>query len=416
MPRPFRTRASASCLATALCCAVLGPSALHAALAAAAGSLFEAAPFVLVAEALPKKHGLRALSVLAGCGCGADIPGALSLAAIGLCWLTFGPAVALLRTAAGAALFIGTRPRDPRGRLEPVDALSQLLALAPGAALAAVCSSAVASHARGLSAAPVAEFAAFGIGLALGALAPCGTAAVAIAAALWPHLPFAAAGILTTGGLVPRIALYGGGRREGARGGGAGGNAGPGGEHTHEKGGACYGEHAARSRRVCVARMALGLVLATFALGGPRGFVNPRLVPFEGLAAALAFAGIRRSPGTGDAFVVPAILFVALAAGSPEPSYLANETRLDDAFAGERVAFTGVAHRHGKETIVQRFSITCCRVDASAIAVRIAETLPVADGSWLRVTGVLIDAPSGLLLRPNAWHKIAPPLDPFVYR
>ena len=414
MPRPLRTQASTFGLATALCCAALGPATLHTALAAAAGTLFEAAPFVLVAEILPKRQGLRTLAALAGCGCGAVVPGALSFVALGLCWLTFGPAVTFARALAGVVV-LAWRGHPPGDRSDPADPFSQLLALAPSAAVAAVCSSVVASHATALAAEPGGKIAAFAIGLTLGAFAPCGTAAVAIAAALSPQLPFAAAGVLVTGGLVPRIVLARGSARtrNDDRYGGPHESA----HHEHQSDSGCCGKPCrAPSGRLCIERIALGLALGVLALGGPRGFINARLVPFEGFAAAVAFAGARRTPGVAGAFAVPLVLFVALAAGSPEPSYVTNETRLDDAFAGERIAFTGVAHRDGKQTIVQRFAITCCRVDASAIAVRTTAPLPVADGSWIRTTGVLIDAPSGLLLRPNAWREIASPLDPFVYR
>jgi hypothetical protein len=406
MPRPFGTPAVPG-LTLALCCAALGPATLHAALAAVAGTLFEAAPFVLVAEALPLggRFGLRPFGqgfgifvALASCGCGGPLPGALSIASIGLCWLTFGPAVALARTAAGLALVYGNRRRNrTSGHAEPPDALGELLALAPSAALAAILSGAVASHAGASWATPFGRAAAFGLGLVLGCIAPCGTAAVAMAAAFAPHLMAAAAGILVTGGLAPRLLRFGGA------------SPGPGGRCRETPG-------LEAVRRIDLARLALAVSLATLALRGPRGFVNARLVPFEGVAAGVALLGRRRPPQPPNAMLVPALLFAALAAGSPEPSYVANETHLDDAFAGERVIFTGVAHRDGATSIVQRFAITCCRIDAAPVAIRTSAPLAVADGTWVSASGVLAQSPSGLLLRTSDWRRVARPADPFVYR
>ena len=409
MPRPFRRRALPACLA-ALGCAALGPATLHAALAACAGTLFEAAPFVLVAEALPGRRS-RLVAAFVGCGCGRAVPGALSFAAIGLCWLTFGPSVAVARTAAGIVLLACRRPRarkgDEPGLAAPAhDALAELLALAPSAAAAAVLAGSVASHVGAAKATPIWQVAAFASGLALGCIAPCGTAAVALASTFAPHLPFAATGLLMTGGLAPRLPMFGRGlfgRRSDS-------------SFARPRSSLRDGAPAAADRAAPIVRLALALALATLALSGPRGFINARLVPFEAAAAALALAGIRRGPASAGAAIVPAVLWLALAAGSPEPSFFASETRLDDAFAGERVTFTGVAHRAGASTIVQRFAITCCRIDASAVAVRTAAALAVPDGSWVRASGVFTTSANGLLLNANEWRRIAAPADPFVYR
>jgi hypothetical protein len=397
MPRPFRTPAVA-CLSLALCCAGLGPAALHAALAAVAGPLFEAAPFVLVADALPFGQRFRTVVSFASCGCGGAVPGALSFASIGLCWLTFGPAVTLARTAAGLALVYAKRRRNRScGPAEPPEALGELLALAPSAALAALVSGALASHAAANVATPGGRAALFVLGLVLGCIAPCGTAAVAIAAAFAPHLTAVTAGILVTGGLAPRLPRFGATPLSGTR-------------LLREP------PSVEALHRVNIARLALAGCLVTLVLGGPRGFINARLVPFELVAAGCALLGLRRRSLTSHATIVPALLIVALAAGSPEPSYVATETRLDDAFAGERVVFTGVAHAEGATSIVQRFAITCCRVDATPVAVRTSAPLGVADGSWITAHGVLADSPDGLVLRTSEWRRVATPADPFVYR
>jgi hypothetical protein len=413
--------------AAALCCTALGPAALHAALAAVAGTLFEAALFVLVAEALPAGRW-RFLAGLGGCGCGTLVPGALSLGAIGLCWLAFGPAVTLARAGLAAASIFCRRGPGGTAATRAPDAFAELLALAPGAAIATLLAAVVATHAPEVSATPAGRAAAFVAGLLLGCAAPCGTAAVAIAAAFAPHLACAAAGVLVTGGIVPRSDYL----RPAARCLRSVARC----LRSMDRGRRCVDRDPLSMARCppsrspgcvpnddtragwgsVVARSSLAMALATLAVSGPSGFINPRLVPLAGGAAVVALAGLRRRTAARGGVLVPAMLFLALAVRSPEPSYVASETQLDDAFAGERVAFTGVAHRQGATTILQRFAITCCRADASPLSVRITSALAVPDGSWISARGTLESMPGGLAMHANQWRRIEPPADPFVYR
>jgi len=388
MPRPFRTPGVVWWLAAATCCAACGPGALAVALAAAAGTLFEAAPFVLVAEALPAGR-LRVLAKVAGCGCGGTIPGALSLSAVALCWLTFGPLVTLARTLVAIALVLHRRGRLAEEHAAG-DAFAELLALAPGAAAAAVASSALATNVPAFASSATGIVAALGVGTVLGSIAPCGTAAVAIAAALAPHLPFAAAGVLATGGLMPRKLARSP-------------RAGP----TDPR---------LVARGSLLARAGLTAALAAFATGHSHGFVNPRLGPLLWLATAVAAAGLRRPASLAAATLVLATMLLALACGSPQPPYAARETQLDDAFAGERLTFTGSAHRRAAATVLERFAITCCRADASPVSVATAPRLRVPDGTWVTARGTLERSRTGLVLRLASWRRIAEPSDPFIYR
>ncbi len=130
----------------------------------------------------------------------------------------------------------------------------------------------------------------------------------------------------------------------------------------------------------------------------------------------LALLGMRRRTRARTPWAIPIVMLIAIAARSPMPQRNVDATVLDEAFAGEALAFTGVAHASHGGTIIQRYAITCCRADAALVAVRTTRRLSVADGSWITVSGLLENAPAGLSLSPARWRRIAPPPDPFVYR
>ncbi|MDQ2908106.1 MAG: hypothetical protein M3R44_02010 [Candidatus Eremiobacteraeota bacterium] len=390
-------------------CAALGPDVLHAALAAAAGTLFEAAPFLLAAELAPRR--VRALLPLAGCGCRGPVPGAVSVAATALCWLTFGPAIALARLAAGLALFTFF-DHAPGSAQAQGDAVEELLMLAPSAALAVTVSGALSAAAPGLMAAPLGATVALLGGLAIGASAPCATAAVAIAAALAPHLAPAAAGVLMTGGLVRlRWPLL---RADHLR------------VATH-----VHGEHQSAGFRSAL-RVALAGALGMLVRGGAAGFVSPRLLPLAAVGAVFALVAAGRvvvrarraqrpesecgDPKRRAAALVPAIMLAALLSGSPVPAGVAQATQLADAYPGERLSFAGPVHRSGVTSVIERYQITCCRADASPVVVRLTSELPVADGTWIAASGILQRSEHGLELRAKHWQRATAPADPFIYR
>jgi hypothetical protein len=392
MPRPLWKP-----IAFAACLAALPPPVLHAALAAAAGTLFEAAPFVLVAEALAQGRlaVLGRFVQLAGCGCDGALPGALSLPATALAWLAFGPAVALGRfavaLAAGSAVAfrragVCAGHATARETCEPPDAFAELAALAAagGAASVAVAGmrdQAAVWHAWGWGGASVA----FGAGVLLGRLVPCATAGVALAAGLAGPLPAAAAGLLASAGLLPRLPR----RRpppEAARGTGV------------------------------ASLMLAGALLALAALG-PSGLVNPRLVPL--CATAAVCAGVRyrsRTTRSPAATLLPALMAAALLVRVPEPPYRLDATEAAAAFPGSRLTFSGVALRAHGTTVVERFAIACCRLDAAPLVVTLERSLPV-DGGWVTVEGTVVrDASGASVLRTSHWRRTLAPADPFLYR
>jgi hypothetical protein len=172
----------------------------------------------------------------------------------------------------------------------------------------------------------------------------------------------------------------------------------------------------------------LAVALVALALRGPSGLVTPRLLPLALPAAALAALPAPRprarnaSPLASGTFVplltfVPVLMLGALLAGSPPPDYRLDATEAASAFPGSRLTFTGVALAAGPATVVERFAITCCRIDASPLTVTLDRRLAVPDGAWLTVDGTVERGPGGrAVLRTRSWRRVPRPADPFVYR
>jgi hypothetical protein len=361
-----------------------GPRGL---LAVVAGTLFEAAPFLAIAAVVPRRLGR--LAGLASCGCGrGGVPGALAPVAIGLCWVTFGPGVAAGRavSALGVGYALGKLRRWPASHAhEPGDPFEELAALAACTAAAyglfELCPE-VTGTALG----------AIAFGLAVGVLAPCATAGVALASASAAHTPLAAAAILSTSGIVPGLRLL----------------------RIAESGPARGGDGR-------FAALALGAALAAIALAGPSGLVHPRLLPLDALGALAALAlAFRRTACSrpGRTLALATAMLAALALGSPQPKLTAAETTLTDGYAGEPARFTGSAYAEAAaaNTRLVRFAITCCRIDARAIVLPLDRRINVPDGTWIAANGILASRDGTLVLRASEWHAIAAPRDPFVYR
>jgi hypothetical protein len=386
-------------LAVALGCAAIPAPLLRQALAATAGTLFEAAPFVL-ALALGRGRLVRPFVALAGCGCGPSAgPAALSLPAAALCWAIFGPAVALARF--GAALVLHTLARPSPDDHEEPDPLGTLAAIAAPAFFLAVATALAQSGqlARpwfsipGPAIAPLEGLA----GVAVGAFAPCTTAAVALAGMLRGSAPFASAGILAAAGLISP----------------------PNFRRSHRPSGS-NGAHDFRGAQGYDAGFGLVIVAVGCAMLAARhggGFVHPRLVPVLWLAVpgALLVAHARwRTSRLGA--MVPALMLAALVSGSPVPGPGANAGAPDDLFPGEAFAFTGTATTVRGKTVLLRYAITCCRADASAIIVPTDLRLGPVPGSWIEARGTTERDESGLYLHAQSWKRIAAPQDPYLYR
>jgi hypothetical protein len=400
MPRPALGRAFRPVLA--LLALALPQPLLHAALASAAGTAFEAAPFVLLA-CFVRSSRVRSLAALTSCGCGA-LPGALSLPAVALCWLAFGPLAALARLAAGLgalALF----PRAWESASEP-DPLAEL----EGIALAAFASAAGCEALRlgngAVHFGALSGTLAFMAGACIGVLSPCAGAAVATAAGLRGTSWAASAGLLATAGIVPRRFLHA--------------------IAPHTVFLAAMSAERGTRRDGRIAYGLLGCACAALIVRGASGFVHPRLLPALVIGAALCLylatrdLAIRAAPAprTKASLALPLALLGALVAGSPLPSENIDLTNLADAYPGAALQFTGAAEERGARTVLVRYAITCCRADATPIALLTEHKLRVRNGTWIEASGTIVREGDGarLVLRPENWRAVAPPADPFVYR
>ena len=365
-------RAAAAALALALL--ALPHGAACAALASAAACVFEAAPFILGAGLLPSR--LSGAAALLACGCGARLPGALSPAALGLCWLSFGPAVALARAAAAALLWAvrSAAPGPATAEQQAPDAVADL-GLVGAAAFAGSLLQGIVPASAGWPPA------AFALGALAGALLPCAGAGVAAAAGLRSTAPAAAAGLLAASG----IAVF----------------------------------RPWRTRRPAP-RNATGVLLVLIGasswltLRGGHGFLNPRLAllaPAGALAAALA---LRSAPATRlpAPWLLPAGLLLALANGSPLPPE-APATLPLGLYPGRAVDFTGVLRPGGRA--LARAAILCCRADAQWLELPLSRRSAAAPGTWLRARGRIEAATDGLRLEAEHLERVAAPADPFVY-
>jgi hypothetical protein len=384
------------CIVAALAGAALGgPGIVVAAGAAAAGSLFEAAPFAIAAQLLRRggrwERYLRPAIGLAGCGCaGGRVPGALALPAVALCALTFGPLVAGARALAAVGSWWFFRRHASRDTIAgcrrddaPDDLFAQLALLGASAFVASLAVAALA--ATGTRLPPLVLFAA---GAFAGALVPCATAGVAIAAAFAHATPAASAGALCTAGLLS-LPLTPSGR--------------------------CATPPALRP--VPLSSALLAIALGSLVLRGPSGLVSPRLTIPLALAAlcAVRHVGVWRACGRAG-IVVPGVMLAMLFVRAPVPVYRADPGELRDAFPGERLAFTGVVRHAGSATLLVRYAIACCRIDAAPVAVTLDRNLAAPDGTWIAARGTVVRGDDDRTrLHVEASRAMVPPADPFMY-
>jgi hypothetical protein len=351
-------------------------------LVTSAATLLESAPFILAAMALahaPLRWSSRMVPYL-GCGCGTG-PSARSLPAAAAAWLAFGPLVACARLAAAIlAERIFTRSRSCPHHDDSL--LTQLFKIVPlaitGAALALFIPAVFGMHP-----APVAAFA--GASLAAFVAAPCAIGTVALAASLRSALPAAAAGILCVAGIVDLRTWI---------------------RSSHPK-----------PQHDALAYAVTAIVSAIIAARSGAGLVHPKIAlalwPCAAACAVLAYR--HRWEQSAQMRIAPLVMLAGTILSAPPPEYHATETSLADAFAGERIDFTGVATHTGNATTLVRYAITCCRADAAPIVIRLAANAASLHG-WIHARGELVQATTGLVLHADSLRAIAPPADPFVYR
>lgn len=363
--------------------ALVSPESLRGALAASASALFEATPFVAAGALLSFLLRRRCtLFDYLGCGCG-DGPAARSLPAAAATWLLFGARVAITRYLAAllAARLLRCRFAPAPGAHGIANPLRELDAVLPAALIAGVVmqfafAAARLPHAGGIL-----------LGTALGFFAaPCGLGTVALAGALRVHAPAAAAAFLCIAGIVDFHALVPLRRAE-------------------------LGDDA-----FAYALLALGLGIVGWR--GGDALVHPAFaLPLTCCAVvALACAFARRHARCAPVRIAPALMLAGSLLGAPPPQYRATETTLTDLFAGERLEFTGALTRDGTAGAIVRYAITCCRADATPVAVRLARVPPYPNGSWLRVVGRIAGSAGQLRLVAERVERVSAPTDPFLYR
>jgi hypothetical protein len=347
----------------------------------AAAMLLESAPFVLagaIAVRVPWRWSGRAAAYL-GCGCGAG-PSARSLPAAAAAWITFGPLVAIARLAGAILMECALRKRDCAHAGSSV--LTQLGGIWPlaiaGAILVPLFPAIAGAHAPQAILFAAAALAAF-------VSSPCGVGTIGIAAIARSTAPAAAAGLLCVAGIVDMRAFV-------------------------------------RARRSpnghdCLAYALASLACVLVAMRGGAALVNPKIaLALWPCAVAFAYLTVRYRRQTCAALrVAPAIMLTGCVLAAPAPIYRATETTLSDAFAGERIDFTGIVVRSANATALVRYSITCCRADAAPIAIRF-DSPPKLRRGWAHVRGTLVQRREGLRLRADSIDPVSAPADPFVYR
>jgi|ERR1700688_64385 len=384
MPRPTPGTLVPACVVLALIASV-PPVSLAGALAAAAGTVFEAVPFVVGAALLPRVRLLRFLPALA-CGCGGVLPAALALPALALTWISFGPAVTVARAAAALIVGFVRLRRSSAPRLEAAverDPLAELTTLALASGSASLLAELIRAHvvlAHGL----VGAAASLSLGAFVGIIAPCATTGVGAAIALRAADPWAAFGLLATSGIfslrTPRSAAP-----------------------------------QVRDARFPFALLGFACVMVWAC--GARGFLNPRfalVLPSGALMAGIA--AIRRSPTRSIAsFAAPAMVLSALVLGSPPPLD-STATVPVDLYPGRAVAFTGrIARSDSSTTTLVRSAILCCRADAQQLSLTLDRRLAAKPGTWVDVRGVALARNRSLVLRVDSIRVVTPPEDPYVY-
>jgi hypothetical protein len=358
--------------------AAAAPQQVRTVLACAAGIALEALPYLAASTVLATLVGTRsrAFAAFLGCGCG-NGAAARSLPAAAVTAALFGAPVALARVAAASLIAWKRTHKEHEDHADGVLAGIQRLALP------ALLAGAIAAFVPATLLTALPKAAAFCAGALLGVVAsPCVFGGVALAASLRAHAPWACAGVLCTAGMFDLRALHR--------------------YISFKEGRAAYAFLAAACALVAIRHGAM--------------LVHPRMtIPLAATAVFCAVLVLRRSPERSRAALAASCaLLAAVVIGAPVPEYTASETTLADAFAGERVRFTGVALTQGNRTALVRYAITCCRADAQPVALLLDRRVDA--GQWITASGTLVSTAGSLRLHVARIARVTPPADPFVYR
>jgi hypothetical protein len=367
-------------IASGIAIVAIAPQGAIAVSAGATSVVLEVLPYLVAAAIGSAFIGpyARSLVAYAGCGCTAG-PSARSIPATVATAAIFGLPAALARFAAANLMARFVHAHDHSAG---IDVFSELAALVPAALLSAAIMLALPSLPLRALPGP----ALFIGGALLGIVAsPCAFGGIALAASLHVAAPIAAAGVLCTAGIVPNLW-----RRL------------PAPSAWHDPW--AYGA------------LALACALVASRHGGT--LVHPRMtipLALTAIVCLLLAWHFRVYRGRMPRWLASATL-AAIVIGAPAPAYHITETTLADGFAGERVDFTGVAVSQRGRSALVRYAITCCRADASPVALALNRDLAAVDGRWMRARGTLERDGAQLRLHVDALTPITPPGDPFIYR
>lgn len=364
-------------------CAATAPELTRAALASACAVLLESLPYLCASAILERVSARFARPALAylGCGCGQGAS-ARSLPATAAAWMLFGPWVALARWV--AAIFVSFRTRaNVQHETHGAPLAADLAVLAPPALLCGM----LVTFAPMLDLAHRSPLAQLAAGAVLGfAAAPCALGGVALAAALRVQSPLACAAVLAIAGIADLRVWF---------------------PTPHVR---------VAADRATYAFLAGACAIVAYQHGA--ALVHPHLTLALWFACACCALFAYRFPPAAHtsqrALALGALVLCVL--GSPPPPESATEATYDDAYAGERIDFTGRYEEHDGFAQLVRYSITCCRADARPIGVRLSQRIARRSGTWLRARGVLHETNGGLELAPAAISPVEPPGDPFIYR
>jgi hypothetical protein len=347
----------------------------------AAAMLLESAPFILasaIAVRVSARLGRHIVPYL-GCGCGSG-PSARSLPAFAAAWIVFGPFVAAARL--GAAIVVERFVAKRACARDHASMLADLAAIFPfavgAAALAPLLPAIAGSHVPRQLAGVLAALAAF-------VASPCALGAVAIAAVARQTAPAAAVGFLCVAGIFDL--------------------------RTWMRSREHIGGHD------CIAYALAAVACALVAIRNGAALVNPRSAPALWICA-IVFACLAhryRMQARPALRIAPTIMLAGCILSAPPPIYSATETTLADAFPGERIDFTGTLVHSGDRSTLMRYAITCCRADATPVAIRL-ESPAKLRGGWARARGTLVPHDGELRLRIDSIEAVAAPPDPFIYR
>ena len=301
--------------------------------------------------------------------------------------LTFGPIAALGRFLA-AFIFMRLRERKCRAdRVASPCVLDQLGTIGLLAFFSALFLALIRMQAFGLSYRGMPAPLLFAGGIVLGLLTPCTVGALAAASGLRAGAAPLALGVFCSAGLFPM-------RRS----------------HPGDKAGTSL------DGRLLYGFIALSCGIAAAQSGA--GLVHPKLTPLAALGALSACAAAVRPPVRAGypALLAAFLMFAGLILHVPPPIYNPGETTLENIYPGQEVRFIGEISGYETPTTLVRYAVTCCRADASPLALRLDRRLNERSGAWIEARGVIERDTGGMHLYVRRYRRIAQPSDPFLYQ